>query len=59
MKTLEQIRSEIDRELRRLAQAYLYGGPGEQEQLKLRLQRLHAEERQMLQVSVPGNHGLR
>ena len=49
LKTLEQVRGDIDRQLRRLAQAYLYGTAAEQEQLKLRLHRLQAEEQQLTQ----------
>ncbi len=52
MRSPEQIRSEIDRQLRRLAQAYLYGTEAEQERLKLVLQRLQAEERRMERARV-------
>jgi hypothetical protein len=44
MRTLYQIRAELDRALRRHAQAYLYGTPAERAQCQLVVERLAAEE---------------
>ena len=47
MRSQKQIRADMDRELRRLAQAYLYGTPAEIEQRRRVVARLAAEQRRI------------
>ena len=51
MRTLDTIRAELDRELRRLAQAYLYGTPAERQRCHFTIKELAAEQ-QRCQLAV-------